>query len=169
MLGYLITVLVLTIVFALLLNHSVYDDWNVDLGAILSGLIISMFVSFYIIVIASGVISPKIEYVVDYEQPILALQDNSLTNGHFFLGSGTIGSAMKYVYLAKQDDGVVLKTVDTNNVVIMESSDTPKIIVYKSQFVNDVWRNILFNFNGGRTKFSIPKNSIKYNYNVDLR
>ena len=131
---------------------------------LLIGCVVYLFIGFSILVCL-----PK-ETIV-YNTEIYALQDNSSVKGSFFLGSGNVDGTMKYCYLATNEDGVTMNTIDANSVIIIESDDEPHIATYRS-IVKDSFlkRQVLFGEIEPilKTKIYIPKNSIKYNFDVDL-
>jgi hypothetical protein len=135
--------------------------WGVIIG-IPCGLLIFLITS----VVINGVIG--IDFSPGEEKEIYALEDNLTNKGSYFLGSGSHDGAIKYFYLTKQDDGVVLNSIDVKNVILVENNEgIHKIVFYTPHFKNnnlDKW----FAPFGERTKVFIPKGSIKYNYNVDL-
>lgn len=103
---------------------------------------------------------------------IYALQDNASIQGSFFLGSGNINGTMKYYYLTKNEDGVIMNTINADNVIIVESSDKPHIEIDKQKFKEGFWNSQIFlgSFETTiKTKIIIPKGSVKYGFNVDLK
>lgn len=108
------------------------------------------------------------------EQPtsttyLYALQDNSTASGSFFLGSGNIDGEQKYVYMAKTKNGYRMGSIPAEDCYINESADKPKIEQYKNGYKSKFFRNNLFFLGDDSYKIYIPKGSIKYNFEVDLK
>lgn len=165
--------LILIVICAIIGFVLVYMDWN-DFGDALLGGICGLLIGFMLSLALSIVLDCTLEkeyYLYDKNQ-VYALQDGNSMNGNFFLGSGYIDGKMKYTYLVKEDRGMEIKTISTEGNYIKESnSKSPNIKTYSSRHKNKTMEH-LFPMAFLSDKYSIitvPKHSIRYDYNVDLK
>lgn len=154
----------------------IMDPWEIEIAEIIGvwvGLpMLAFFVSLCFMILSSGICSCfcNIEYKMTNDKPIIALQDNIETNGSFFLGSGTVDENPVYYYMAEDEFGYKMDTIDVDSTYIKYSKDKTHIETYTPYFTNGV---VEF-FTGGclgssRTVIYIPKGSIVENYNIDLQ
>lgn len=133
----------------------------------LAGLAVALLLS---VVIDVG--SDKQEYIAS-RHSLYALQDNSGVSGSFFLGSGFINGDMVYTYLVKETRGLTMKSTNVDKVHIQESDNgKPSIVIYNKEYTNSfvrllVGRNTIDS--SDEAVVTIPKGSVKFNYNVDLK
>lgn len=71
------------------------------------------------------------------ENDIVLLKDNVSVDGHFFLGTGYVGSNMKYFFYCIDEDGYYLRSVGTYNTRIIEDDDVVPFIKEK----HGTWRD----------------------------
>ena len=65
---------------------------------------------------------------------IIALQDNIVTEGHFFLGCGSIDSELTYFYMVKTDDGgYVAEDILADVCIIYEDNPGVPYVVLESR------------------------------------
>ena len=145
------------------------DNWP-GFGEWLFAIFIGSLLGIFITLIASGVIGgfATQEYVLKDSFKIYALQDNNGVQGSFFLGSGSVSSNLKYYYAATYEDGIKIYDIDVHK-AILKNDDNPHIEKYEIQFVNKFIRNNVGNLGDIKYKIYIPKGSIQYNFNVDLK
>lgn len=111
----------------------------------------------------------KTEEVVD-EFEIVSLQDNSSTEGSFFLGCGSINGSMKYVFYYKSDESYKMFMVDyyMAEIVLTDKKSYNKQIrtVKTDALINK------FAFGSlpeNRYVFYVPSGTIKQSYSLDAR
>jgi uncharacterized membrane protein len=150
-----------------------YSDkkWEAILGGLFGmaiGAVISIFVFVFTYLFIDGNAN-KIQ-IVDYTENIYSLQDNIGIEGRFYLGAGRISDDLKYYYIVKNNNQIKIKSIDNSDDLIIEESDTetPQVIHYKYKFTNKIIENN-FNASGEAIKIVIPKGSIKYDFNMDLK
>ena len=114
-------------------------------------------------------ITESVEEEVIFE--ITSLETNNTQQGRFFLGTGSIEETSKYAVMAKMRDGYILKTLNAETTIVVETDDkTPKYVretitkteknketQYESTYVSDVVY-----------KLYIPTNSIDRNYSTKI-
>lgn len=155
----------------LLLGITLTDGWEgflVHIPATILGMLIGAVLSILIFLCVS-MVADREEYLRS-EERIYALQDNKGTNGKFFLGSGRVDGSLKYNYLIDTTRGKKIKEKDIDDAYIVEDNNiAPKVEHYYSRFENKILRKLyggddLYEY----SRFFIPENSIKENYNIDL-
>lgn len=106
------------------------------------------------------------------EERIYAFEDNIIGTGNYFLFSGSYEEEPAYYYIVEREYGVKTEYVYADNAYIkfdLEPNEKPykEVITYKGTgFVNN-W--ILLHPVKEIVVFHIPKDSIKEDYNVDLK
>jgi hypothetical protein len=166
MIGFLIVFIIMAFICTLWFSYGSIDAMDIVFGGLM-GLIISLFLFLVISCVITS--NCKTEAYISSEQQIYALQDNNSVKGSFFLGSGSIDGTMKYAYLIKSEDGVEIKYIDSDGVIIVEEdSNKPRIITYSNRFTSGFWNKMSWCTISDKTKIYIPKNSVKYDYKVDL-
>ena len=106
------------------------------------------------------------------EERIYAFEDNIVGSGNYFLFSGSYNEEPAYYYIIEREYGVKTEYVYADNAYIkfdLESDEKPykEVITYKGVgFVNE-W--ILLHPEKEIVVFHIPKDSVKEDYNVDLK
>lgn len=86
--------------------YAIFSDMG-DPFDIFVGVVISIVVTFCIIV-CSFLIGQEFKADENYDNEkefIVALKDNNLSTGHFFIGSGYIDSELYYYYFTENEDG----------------------------------------------------------------
>ena len=160
---------VLVFIAILLTTH---NSWGVGFMDVLFGAMMS-FVSFAGLLILTGILtmaSPQ-EFVTVSSESIYAIEFNSAISGSFFLGSGSFSSKEDYYYIGEYKEGKKIYNVSQNRAYIIEDNDiSPNVEVYETQFKNKWLRKNIPNVHTKEEyKFTIPENSIKYDYNIDLK
>jgi hypothetical protein len=145
-------------------------DWA--FGAVIAGLmaIVGALAAFMIGMGVFAIWGPDAQYESQYTVPLVAMQDNTGVRGSFFLGSGGIGSASKYVYYyGTQETGYIQSWVYTDEAVVYEvpGLTEPRIEVIEDVRDTSKWYGIGFN-DDPRYAFYIPVGSIVQGYNLDL-
>lgn len=161
----------------------VYLFW--DLSESIIGKIISVFVGIPFGVLCGGLIGFMIAsmvggilYVAEIPQEsklvsevqIYSVVDNKGLNGQFALGYGKVSDELKYYYIVKEELGERVDSIQADHAYINNTTDAPKIITYEQDFKNKAWELIGVNF---RQKnyyiLEVPNNTVKYDYNIDLK
>jgi hypothetical protein len=106
--------------------------------------------------------------VVSSSQEIVALKDNSQLGGSFFLGTGSVDEEPVYFYMAREEGGVIQKTIDVDKVVIVEGSENPRIEKYKAEFVDEKNNRFGLAAKCNKTKIFVPSGSVERVFNVDM-
>ncbi|MGV4321154.1 hypothetical protein [Bacillus mojavensis] len=166
--GYFVT----SVIIGVLIGFSIgISERDVPLG------IQAGFAGCFIGAVVSGVLFMVFDSVVEREtyvvrnESIVALQDNMANKGSYVLGTGSTDEGLKYNFMAKKEKGLKADSIDADEVFLVEDDKTnPHIITKAKRAKRDVFRewfpvmdhdkeNILY----------IPKKSIQYDYNVDLK
>ncbi|MCR4362037.1 hypothetical protein NUG13_11930 [Bacillus subtilis] len=155
-----ILIIVITIILCLFISPK---GWRLELGFCL-GMTIMLLLSAFIHVFA------ETEYHIDDRIDIYAFNDNIGQKGRMFLGSGKVEDDMRYYYLAKEKEGFKIQKIDadSHSVYIKETKDDPHITVMHKQFKNKTLEHWFFSWYFSEYVVYVPKNSIDYNFNIDL-
>lgn len=148
------------------------ENWGFDECVFLESLLIGILFTLIGIVVAifGGIICnpqvPEVETTYIY-----AMSDTMGVEGSFFLGSGSVDSEMKYIYMEKTEKGMrIADPIDTENAYInyIEEGETPRIekVWYKTD--SDLL-NFLFIFPNSETYIYVPEGTVKEVYNIDLQ
>jgi len=174
--------MVTIIVFGIIaLLFCIFEIWGDDMASslfgtiIVNGLMTIVIVSLGLFIggLVAWALPAKTKPITDTYK-IVNLQDNSATQGQFFLGSGYIDGTIKYAFYYKTDneEGYKLKVINSSNVII-KYSDTVKCLrhrqVKEDSFINwfafdDLSDELYMTF-----EIYIPKNSIKQNFVLDAQ
>jgi len=164
----------------IMITYMLYDTSETIIGKILSficgipfGALIGGLIGSLIAIITGGIL-----YLIDIPQerlfisetPIYSVIDNQSFDGNFILGCGTISSSLKYYYIIKDEYGNKVSSTDMGNTHIINTNGEPKIKKYHTDFKNQKWCLIGFNCKEKDDYIlEVPNNTIKYNYNIDLK
>jgi len=101
------------------------------------------------------------KYDKQYTQEIVAFNNGSSVDGRWFLFGGYMGTSPIYKYLWKQkDEGIRLSWINSNRCTIYETDkENPHITV-----ITNFWNN-----SRDWIHIFIPKNSVKYEYKLELK
>ena len=108
------------------------------------------------------------EEVIDSSKELIALKDNSMINGKFFLGSGSVNGEMKYVAMVKDKNGYKMETYRVEDVYINEVDDNFRIEEIGYEFKNENMYLFFGNIKNHTYRVYIPKDSVVQNYKIDL-
>lgn len=108
------------------------------------------------------------EYYMTGRHDLIALRNNSTTEGAFFLGTGYIDENPTYFVLQKENGGTMLKKIDTDNAYVYQAEDKPHYDVFQWRFKNDIFMWIASPCCSTQYKIYIPKDSIISNYKIEL-
>lgn len=120
------------------------------------------------------------EPVLKETTEIYTLADRYSVKGNFFLGSGSISSEDYYYYIKDTDKGKITDKIPQKDTFITEdNSQKPRIeeYAYKGErnASKDFWLSLSLGANKDDYDYItdyyrvyIPKNSINYNYNINL-
>lgn len=139
--------------------------WDLILGIVFGacvGLLLLGIISDFVATTAA------LEPVVLEEIEICAFQDNFSIGGSFFLGSGYVKNEQRYYFLRKNENGLKMESISVDN-TYLNTSDKPRIEVCKNRFKSEFLRNNFIDPQKRFHKVYIPKGSIKYDFNVDLK
>lgn len=131
-------------------------------------ILLGMFVG-TLLAMAIGTFIPKKNIVKETAQ-IYSANDFFGTNGHFFLGIGSIEAKPYYFFYKKTNEGLMLDKISTEKTTIIEQDSVlPRIEYLEKEFVNK--NNLLWGIpsNDENFRIIIPKNSIRQNFNFDLQ
>ena len=158
----------------LILSIREYKDCEDILGSIILGGLKSIIVTILLGAICFSIISVEadIQTVPSSNTQLYALQDSNSVQGTFFMGCGSIDGSMKYTYLIKDGDAFQLKTINTNGVNIKETDSEPHIVFYKNVYKNPKvawWVGDVPIIDNPNPEIYIPKGTIEYGFNIDLK
>ena len=140
--------------------------------AVING-VVGALIGLFISVIISAIVDEKAEketYIYK-EEPIYALSDNESIEGSFFLGSGRINGDMKYVFIAEEENGKIMKDINAGNTYIIEDDDEePRIEYYYERYKNKSIPKYFFGIDDSFSHYvvRIPEDSIMNQYKIDL-
>lgn len=108
--------------------------------------------------------------------PIYSIVDNENTNGRFYLGYGSLNTNLYYYYLKDGQMGYVVDKICCDNVELTFRDDNESIgylVVYQYSFdaLHDFFA---FGYTPFKKKkdiisFELPKDTIKIDFNIDLK
>jgi len=107
-------------------------------------------------------------YTLTSSTPIVALKDNQITDGHFFLGCGTVDEDLRYYYAENSSRGYRIKSVDVDNCYILYDDDNPRVERYDAVAFKKKRHYIYAMPYGYYYNLYIPHGSIKTEFKVDL-
>jgi len=95
---------------------------------------------------------------------------NSIFSRCSTLGCGRVSDTLRYYYIVKDDLGQKVESANSTDTHIVNTKDIPKIKTYETNFKNKKLVLIGINFKE-RTDYvlEVPENTIKYDYNIDLK
>jgi len=139
----------------------------------LLGVIVGGIMGFLIASLNGGILyltDVQQERVFVQEQAIYSVVDNKGLEGNFALGYGRVSDALRYYYIIKDDLGQKVESANSTDTHIVNTKDIPKIKTYKTDFKNKAWNLVGINFKE-LTDYvlEVPENTVKYDYNVDLK
>ncbi len=113
--------------------------------------------------------------VVKNTFPIVAFEASAETQGVFIFGSGTIGAEQSFYYIEETSKGKQIKTILNDSTVFIKEDNnvSPNISILQSCLTLPdkyrKWCYINSIYGNEYTVITIPENSIKYEYNLDLQ
>ncbi|MEN6553959.1 MAG: hypothetical protein ABFC34_13855 [Methanobacterium sp.] len=158
--------IIIPIIIAILNSIRFYKSWlGGEVGASIAVGVFTALVSFAIMVAILWILPAQTETIKSTNQ-LICLQDNTQTNGSFFLGSGTIEDEQVFTFYVKQKYGYKLKYVNAKKAIIIYSNKAPKIVKYLKQTKKT---SIGYDFPDSLVKIYIPYNSIQNNFQLDAK
>jgi len=110
------------------------------------------------------------ERVFIQEKAIYTTIDNQGIEGNFSLGCGRVNDTLRYYYIVKDDLGQKVESANSTDTHIVNTTDVPKIKTYETNFKNKKWMLVGINFKESTDYvLEVPENTIKYDYNIDLK
>ena len=106
---------------------------------------------------------------------IVAFEASTETQGVFIFGSGNIGAEQSFYYIEETSKGKQIKTILNDDTVFIKEDNnvSPNISTLQSYTVRPEkykkWCYIHGFYGNQYTVITIPENSIKYEYNLDLQ
>lgn len=155
---------IIMIIVGIIVYSDCGDGTCAILGAML-GALIGLIPSFLIGGIISIALLGLAPMECKYTQDLIAMKDNTVISGSFFLGSGRIDSDMCYVYMIDTDKGMTTKTIKqaTNHVYIKHTDGQPYMEYWDG--VDDPWR---FADESAYYVFYLPEGSVVNTFEIDL-
>jgi hypothetical protein len=103
------------------------------------------------------------------EYPILSLNDVSSIKGDFYLGCGHIDGSMVYTFYYKNGKDIIGGTLDWDNAVIRESSNSHYLKVVSTVKTDDLINKFAIDLDDDVKKYYIyvPKGTIKQDFVLD--
>lgn len=107
--------------------------------------------------------------VVEWVKPIKSVGDNlGVESNGFVLGTGYVESNLRYYYIEPTDKGDIVNYVDAENCYLRES-DKPVLEKHNYEFKNKKLELIADTCGLGYHVMKVPKDTVKYSYNIDLQ
>jgi hypothetical protein len=102
---------------------------------------------------------------------IETLQDNSVTKGRFFIGSGRVDGSFKYTFYYFFQGGYKLKELDHDRVIIKYNKTNPKVVEYDRHLTDDLVNDFVMSHDNETKSYVIyvPKGTIRQDYNLDSK
>jgi hypothetical protein len=131
------------------------------------GASVGFLIGILVVLLISGILGIYFppEPILTENEPLLALNGLTSVEGNFFLGIGSIKGDMEYYYLTDYKDGLKIKTVSMDNIIIC-NSDNPQIEKYEYKFKSKFLNNNFICLKDDFYKIYVPKNSIKYDFKI---
>lgn len=136
-------------------------------------ILVSAVLAFVIIIIGlagSALIGESLDttYMLEYSAPIVALKDDKIMQGDFFLGCGSVDGDLQYYYAEDSSKGYKVKHVGVDNTYLLFDDDKPRIERYEAAAFNKKRHYLYAMPNGYYYKIYIPHGSITNEFKVDL-
>ena len=158
------------------LNDDAFEDWDSDVWSyiigfpILMSLLSFLIVSFFGMGLIVDVMICKGPYESQEPQRLYSLSNKTSVSGSFFLGSGSVHGEDYFYFLDRAPLGYYIRKVASNISFINECIEYPYYIIsiptYKYKWIK--YLTPLPPLRSEVYQFYIPKNSIKYGFNVDI-
>jgi hypothetical protein len=151
--------------------YAIFSDLG-DFSDVFIGFLISITATCFILM-SSVLIGQefKADEIYDTEKEfIIALKDNNLSVGHFFIGSGYIDSDLYYYYFTEnEDDGKEFYSVKAKEVTLYDdvNKETAYIETKKMRNSNPII-NFFFITDREKQEIHIPEGSVDYSFSVNL-
>ncbi|MGD1416500.1 hypothetical protein [Bacillus stercoris] len=154
----------------IIISTCIFFQFFYDCGE--AGILIGVISSFAFILLTSILFDAVFEKEMRTDENIkmYALKDNVGTDGNMFLGSGRVEDEIRYYYLSKEEQGFRIKKIEANSddIYIKETKGSPHIEVRNSHFKNKILEHWFPASYSSEYVVYVPKNSIDYNFNIDL-
>ena len=97
---------------------------------------------------------------------LVSLRDGDGISGHFFLGTGSIGTTQYYFFYKEAGRGYQPgKVAVANNVIIFEEKrQGGDLKVYTDQFVSQCFEWVAMNWQSQKYEFVVPEGSLQKNF-----
>jgi len=128
-------------------------------------MIIYMLVSLFTLIIIDENIETK--DVPFNEVSITALKDGNVSEGTFFLGSGSVDGVTYYYYMVDTQYGKTMNKIKAANTYIQEGDFEPKIVKYKEDYDSKFW-NWVYPNHESRTIIQVPENTVTKDFEIDM-
>ena len=151
--------------------YAIFSDLG-DFSDVFTGFLISITVTCFMLM-NSLLIGQELKADEIYnteKESIVALKDNNLSVGHFFVGSGYIDSDLYYYYFTEnEDDGKEFHSVKAKEVILYDdvNKETAYIETKKMRNSNPII-NFFFITDREKQEIHIPEGSIDYSFSVNL-
>ena len=152
------------------------DSWSEGVFSILGGIIMILCLAALIAMfgclfpsVCQDPMSDQILYEKDIDIPLEALADNVGAEGHFYIGFGYAKEKLKYYYCFETVNGKKIKSVSSDEALIVYSSETPRIERYSARGFRTFWGYI---FNIPLTtyyKIYVPEGTIQNQFVIDMK
>ena len=151
--------------------YAIFSDLG-DFIDVYLGILLSIAVTFFILMF-SFLIGQELEADEIYnteKESIVALKDNNLSTGQFFVGSGYMDSNLYYYYFTKnEDEGKDFHSVEAEKTTLYddEKKETAYIKTKKMRNSNPII-NFFFITDRQEQEIHIPEGSIDYSFSINL-
>ena len=151
------------------------ESWNGWMDRVMDGvfglLLAALFAGGGVLVAlgAGAVISavdPASTYCAVTDTPLTALADTPALSGHFFLGTGQVGTDLTFFYLTQQGGYFSAHSATKNVRVFQDDPKAPYVETGDTQIAG-AWGFVAFPVGTCTTDFHIPTGSVESNYKVN--
>ena len=139
-----------------------------ELGYIVAGVVATAIVSMIVMLTISSIYcetrDPK--YKIIKHENLYALEDSPQST-YLFRRSTEKDETLFYVI--EDEYGFKIKSVSAEHAHIQYTEDNPRLKIYRGEFSNPYLKYVLFNGYKDHYIFYVPYDSIKSDYNIDLK
>lgn len=130
-------------------------------------------ICFGIGLIVAGALPSEERTVVRRTYYLQSIQDNSNTEGTFFLGCGSVDEEMKYTFYYKTNKGFKIKQIPCKEATIIHKEVNKKpraeLVINKRKDDNTIMDYFSIVIDRPNYNIYVPKGTIKNNYNLDAK
>ena len=164
---------IIFIVISIVISIKVMIDDSVGFGLFLLPplLLLSILLGYLFGILTSAIIGNNTEFytIQTGNDTIVPLSDSVGENGRYYLESGRTNSELYYFYMTATDQGLNVRKVEASRSYLNTSNDTPSIQTFERRYRSKFIELITVTTISPYYVINIPDESVKYNFEVDLK